>query len=207
MKKGPLFPKKEKQNIDYQIMEAGVRIRGLQRKYRLIIERELRALRYSRTRKRDNPKAVANLKNAYYSLAIINNAHERLREISSVQELCKAMNEMGAVLKLMNSISGRTEKVNVRALNNGIKGMEKAGQRDESGMKNFFRVPVDDLVDDSVIERLLGGESLEECLDMEEAAIKMEEILPFSEDELQNLDEENALEKSMADIDELTRDL
>lgn len=207
MKKGPLFPKKEKQDVDYQIMEAGVRIRGLQRKYRVIIERELRALRYSRERKRENPKAMANLKNAYYSLSVINRAHERLQEISSLQELCKAMNEMGAVLKLMNTISGRTEKVNTRALNAGMKGMEKAGQRDDSGVSNFFSLPVDSLVDDAVIERLLGGESLEECMEMEESSVKMEEILPFSEEFLQNMGAGNDLDQSMADIEELTKDL
>ena len=39
MKKEPLFPKKEKQDVDHLITEAGVRLRGLQRKYRVIIER------------------------------------------------------------------------------------------------------------------------------------------------------------------------
>ena len=43
-------PKKEKPTVDEQIMETGVRLRGLQRKYRIIIDRELRALRGSRGR-------------------------------------------------------------------------------------------------------------------------------------------------------------
>ncbi len=54
MKMKPLFPKKEngktsavqkkeKPSVDQQIMETGVRLRGLQRKYRIIIDRELRA--------------------------------------------------------------------------------------------------------------------------------------------------------------------
>ena len=32
MKMGPLFPKKEKKDVDQQIMEVGVRLRGLERK-------------------------------------------------------------------------------------------------------------------------------------------------------------------------------
>ena len=129
-------PKKEKPTVDEQIMETGVRLRGLQRKYRIIIDRELRALRGSRARKQDNPKAVQNLKNAYYCLTIVNKAQERLREITTLQELSKAMNEMGAVLKLMNVVAGKTEKVKTRALQKGIRGMEKAAGRDDGGSNN-----------------------------------------------------------------------
>lgn len=208
MRKEPLFPKKEKPDVDHQIMEAGVRLRRLQRKYRVIIERELRALRHSRTQKRDNPKAMANLKNAYYSLAVTNKAQDRLREITSVQELCKAMNEMGAVLKIMNRIDGRTEKVKVNKLNAGIRKMDKAAQRDEGGMQNMFKEPLDSLVEDEVIERLLKGESVDSCLDMEEGIMMdMEEILPFGEAFAEGTGEDLDLEQSMADIDELMRNL
>ncbi len=208
MKKEPLFPKKEKQDVDHLITEAGVRLRGLQRKYRVIIERELRALRHSRTQKRDNPKAVTNLKNAYYSLAIISRAQERLREITSFQELCKAMNEMGAVLKLMNRISGKAEKVKVNKLNAGIRKLDKATERDEGGMQNMFQQPLDALVEDEIIERLLKGESVDSCLDMEDGILMdMEEVLPFGESFVGEPGEELDLDQSMADIDELMRNL
>ncbi len=208
MKKEPLFPKKEKPDVDHLITEAGVRLRGLQRKYRVIIERELRALRHSRTQKRDNPKAVTNLKNAYYSLAIISRAQERLREITSFQELCKAMNEMGSVLKLMNRISGKTEKVKVNKLNAGIRKLDKAAERDEGGMQNMFQQPLDALVEDEIIERLLKGESVDSCLDMEDGILMdMEEVLPFGESFVRESGEELDLDQSMADIDELMRNL
>lgn len=208
MKKEPLFPKKEKMDVDHQIMEAGVRLRGLQRKYRVVIERELRALRHSRTQKRDNPKAVTNLKNAYYSLAVTSRAQERLREVTSLQELCKAMNEMGAVLKLMNRIDGRTEKVKVNKLNAGIRKLDKATQRDDGGMQNIFQTPLDSLVEDEIIERLLKGESVDACLDMEDGILMdMEDILPFGETFAGEPGEEVDLDQSMADIDELMRNL
>lgn len=208
MKKGALFPKGEKLDVDHQIMEAGVRLRGLQRKYRVIMERELRALRHSRSQKRDNPKAVANLKNAYYSLAITNEAQERLREVTSIQELCKAMNEMGAVLKSINRIDGRTEKVKVNKLNAGIRKMEKAAQRDGGGMQNMFRIPLDTLVEDEVIERLLKGETVDACLDIDDGILAgMEEILPFGRMLGEEPGGELDLEQSMADIDELMRNL
>ena len=127
-------PKKEKPSVDQQIMEAGVRIRGLQRKYRVIIDRELRALRGSRAKKQENPKAVNNLKNAYYCLTIVNKAQERLREITTLQELSTAMNEMGSVLKLMNVVAGKTEKVKSRPLRKEIRRMEAAAGKDDGGM-------------------------------------------------------------------------
>lgn len=210
MKKGPLFPRREKPDVDKQILEAEVRLRALKRKYKVMLERDVRTIRYSRDIKKENPKAVANLKNAYYSLCIVNKAEERLRDITSIHELCKAMNEMGSVLKLMNSISGRTEKVNTRRLASGIKGMDKAAQRDEGGMTNLFREPIDELVDDSIVERLIKGEPLQECLDMEDGILQnMEEILPFTEEFLQNMDGADAIDidESMANIDELMRDL
>ena len=208
MKKGPLFPKKEKRDVDHEIMEAGVRMSGLQRKYRVIVERELRALRYSRERKRDNPKAMTNLKNAYYALTVINRAQERLREITTIQELSKAMNEMGAVLKMMNRISGRTEKVDDKQIKKGLRNMDRAEGRDGTGMQNIFQAPLDTLVDDDVVERLLKGATLEECLDMEEGIqAGMEEVLPFGEVFLDSLDSEEALDQRMPDIDELLKHL
>ena len=143
-----------------------------------------------------------------YSLAVTNKAQDRLREITSVQELCKAMNEMGAVLKIMNRIDGRTEKVKVNKLNAGIRKMDKAAQRDEGGMQNMFKEPLDSLVEDEVIERLLKGESVDSCLDMEEGIMMdMEEILPFGEAFAEGTGEDLDLEQSMADIDELMRNL
>lgn len=208
MKKGPLFPKKGKRDVDHEILEAGVRMSGLQRKYRVIVERELRAIRYSRERRRDNPKAVTNLKNAYYALTVINRAQERLREITTIQELSKAMNEMGAVLKMMNRISGRAEKVDDRQIRKDLRKMDKAEGRDGTGMQNIFQAPLDTLVDDDVVERLLKGASLEECLDMEEGIqAGMEDVLPLGEEILDGLDSEEVLDQSMADIDELIKNL
>ena len=187
------FFKKEKPTVEQQIMEIGVRLRGLQRKYKVVIERELRALRGSRSRKQENPKAEASLKNAYYCLTIVNQAQNRLREITSMQELSRAMNEMGSVLKLMNRVAGRTEKVNTRALQKGIKGMEGAAQQGEAGMKQFFQQPLDALVGDDIIESLLKGKSLEECMDDQEG-IRMDpaDAVPLSAEYLKSWEKQKS---------------
>lgn len=223
VKMKPLFPKKEngrtfavqkkeKPSVDQQIMETGVRLRGLQRKYRIIIDRELRALRGSRARKQDNPKAVNNLKNAYYCLTIVNKAQERLREITTLQELSKAMNEMGSVLKLMNVVSGKTEKVKTRALQKGIRGLEKATGKDEGGMSNFFQQPLDTLVGDDIIESLLNGKSLEACMDEQEGIqVDPEDAVPLSTEylqeigELEEMPEDQDPEQIIADMEEMMR--
>ncbi len=225
MKMKPLFPKKEnsgrtaapkkeKPTVDQQIMETGVRLRSLQRKYRIIIDRELRALRGSRAKKQENPKAVNNLKNAYYCLTIVNKAQERLREITTLQELSMAMNEMGAVLKLMNVVAGKTEKVKSRALQKGIRGMEKAAGRDDGGMKNFFREPLDTLVGDDIIESLLSGKSLEACMDEQEGIqVDPSEAVPLSTEYFQELGELDSsgsdldTEKILADLDDMIRQM
>ena len=207
-------PKKEKPTVDQQIMETGVRLRSLQRKYRIIIDRELRALRGSRAKKQENPKAVNNLKNAYYCLTIVNKAQERLREITTLQELSTAMNEMGAVLKLMNVVAGKTEKVKSRALQKGIRGMEKAAGRDDGGMKNFFKEPLDTLVGDDIIESLLSGKSLEACTDEQEGIqVDPSEAVPLSTEYFQELGELDSsgsdldTEKILADLDDMIRQM
>ena len=210
MKFGPLMPKKEKKekpSIDQQIMEAGVRLRALQRKYRVMIERELRAVRYSKTQKKENPKATANLKSAFYALSVVNKAQARLREITSEQELAKAMNEMSAVLKLINGIDGKTEKVNTKSLNAGIKKMDKNAAKSDDGTANAFVQPLDELVDDSIIERLLKGDSLDRCLNDEEDLVQdLMDAVPISESIVQDLARSGEeLDEAMSQIDELTR--
>lgn len=212
MKFGPLMPKKEKKakpTVDQQIMEAGVRLRALKRKYEVILERELRALRYSKEKNRENPKAKANIKNAYFCLTVVAKVQDRLREITSLQELAKAMNEMSAVIRLINGVEGKTEKVNTRALNSGLKRMEKNDEKSGGGMPNYFTQPLDELVSDDVIDRLIKGEDLAQCLDESEYAMPdlsgVEPIMadPEGTSEL-SMDDFSGI---LADIDELGRDL
>lgn len=212
MKFGPLMPKKEKKekpSIDQQIMEAGVRLRALQREYRVVIERELRAVRYSKSQKKENPKATANLKSAFYALSVVNKAQARLREITSAQELAKAMNEMSAVLKLINGIDGKTEKVNTKSLNSGIKKMDKNAAKSDEGQANVFTQPLDELVDDSIIERLLKGDSLDCCLNDEEDLVQnLTDVIPISESIVKDLGPSNDdMDKDMHQIEELSKDL
>ena len=214
MKMGPLFPKKEKKDVDQQIMEAGVRLRGLERRYRTLIEMEVRKIRADRKKKKDNPRAVSKLKNAYYSLSVVKTAQERLADISSTRELYSAMNEMSSVLKLMNQMYGKTEKVNSNALNRNIGKMNSSTAKDKGGMEKFFNASIDDLVDDNVVNSLVQGDAtLDHCLEGDEGILQeTEDILPMTEEFLKAGGDlggmpDMDIQSTLADIEEMSRNL
>lgn len=209
MKKGPLFQKKEKQTTEEQILEVGVRLRALDKKYRVLIEKELRQIRYDKThRQKDNLRAISKAKNAYYGLTIVNTMRERLADITSTQELNKALNETGSILKMLNKLDVKSEKVKSFTLNWQLKKHDKAMGKMEGGMDNVFREPIDALVDDTVIDRLVKGESVDRCLDESEGILcNMEEAISFSDDFLTELGDINLGEEINLDIDDLVRNL
>lgn len=164
MKMNPLFPRKHKKSRDEVILDLDVQLRRLEEQYNIIINRELRAVRYSKKHNAENPRAVNKIKNAYYGLGVVKQAQENLREVRSGHELCKTMNEMGSALKVLNRISGMSEHVNAGSINRQINKMNKNSDRRDGGMEDIFRTSIDDLVGDDIVERLINGESPANCL-------------------------------------------
>ena len=181
MKFEPLFPKKKKKDIDQQIMETDVQLRNLEDKFRLVISREIRVLRNNRNDKRAQEK----VKNALFSMQVVHNAQEQLRDIDTTHELNKAMNNLGLALKSLNGISFRSEGVNSFRLQRGMDKMDKNAERRGGGMGNVFRQDINELISDDMIERLVKGESVDNCLNNPEGGIKnVEDVLMFDEDML-----------------------
>lgn len=209
MRKGPLFQKKDKPTTDQQIMEVGVRLRALDKKYRVLIEKEVRQIRYDKEHKqKDNLRAISKAKNAYYGLNIVNSMHERLADITSTQELNKALNETGSLLKMLNKLDNKSEKVKSFTLNWQLKKHNKTMGKMEGGMPNVFREPIDALVDDDVINRLVRGDSVDKCLDGNDGILcDMDEAISFSDDFFAELGEINLGTEENMDIDELLRSL
>ena len=65
MKFGPLFPRndkakaeKTKKDNNHQLIEANVRLQAVKKKYKIMIERDLKQIKYSKMHKQENPKAV-----------------------------------------------------------------------------------------------------------------------------------------------------
>ncbi len=175
--------KKDQTDVRRQIFDAGIRLRELERSYRMYIEINLRAVRFARSQKKENTKAQIKLKNAYYSLQIVRMARERLEDIETTRQLNETMNEMSEVLKLMNGIYGKTEKIS-RGLNRNLESMEQSVEKDHTLLENIFsKAPIDTLVDDTVIERLVQGESLESCLDAEAGiVVRPDAVRPFTDE-------------------------
>lgn len=212
MKMNPLFPKKAKKSRDEVILDLDVQLRRLEDQYNVIINRELRGVKYSRKQNKENPRAVSKIKNAYYGLGIVKQAQENLREVRSSHELCKTMNEMGAALKVLNRLSGSSEHINKYTINSQINKMNKNNDRRDGGMDNVFKTSINDLVSDDIVERLLGGESVQNCLDGDSGSFLN---MPFSPDILsdlegmnvENMGLESELNSTMAYVNALESEL
>ena len=116
---------KNKKSRDEMILDLDIQLRRLEDQYKIIINRELRALRYSRKNNSENPRSVGKIKHAYYGLGVIKQAQENLRDVRTTNELFSTMNEMGTALKLLNRISSSTERPHSFTIDRQIKKMDK----------------------------------------------------------------------------------
>lgn len=180
MKFDPLFPKKKKKDIDQQIMETGVMLSNLEDKFRIVIGREIRVLRNNRNDKRAQEK----VKNALFSLQVVRTAQEQLNDIDTTHALNQAMNNLGHALKSLNGISFRSENVNSFRLQRGMDKMDKNAEKRGGGIGNFFKQDINELIDDSTIERLVKGESVDSCLNGSKIANLTEDSFAITEDDL-----------------------
>lgn len=184
MKFDPLFPKKKKKDIDQQILETRVMLSNLEDKFRVVIGREIRVLRNNRNDRRAQEK----VKNALFSLQVVRTAQEQLNDIDTTHALNQAMNNLGLALKSLNGISFRSESVNSFRLQRGMDKMEKNAEKRGGGIGNFFRQDINEVIDDSMIERLVKGESLDSCLNSSDALNLTEESLALTEELLDQVD-------------------
>lgn len=190
--------------FDDKVFEVGVRLRGLKRKYNVIIDREKRAIQHKRELGKDDSKSVSILKNAYYSIYLIEEAQERLVEISNHRELCKTMNDMSASFKLMNSISVKSDKVKDFLLKYRVSRMDDLSENEKERLTKQYLDPIDELVGDDVVENLIQGKRVEECMRGQDG-IKM--TLDEAQEVATVVYDENSLafdeELSMDDIDDV----
>lgn len=164
----------KERNFDEQIFEIGVKLRELKTRYKVIIERQLRLIRHAREINKVDKRAESTLKTSYYSLIMVERAQERLTEISDDHELCRAMNDMSSVFKMMNGLANPSQKIKDIILKMRVEKMEGNAVNDgerleeqEKLMRSNFQ-PVDKIVSDEVIEKLINGTPLEDCINYQE---------------------------------------
>lgn len=155
---------KNKKSKDEMMLDLDIQLRRLEDQYKIIINRELRALRYSRKNHSENPRAVGKIKHAYYGLGVIKQAQENLRDVRTTNELFSTMNEMGSALKVLNRISSSAERPHSFTIDRQIKKMDKNAARREGGMENVLPTSIHELVSDDVVERLISGDDINNCL-------------------------------------------
>jgi len=176
---------KNKKSKDEMILDLDIQLRRLEDQYKIIINRELRALRFSRKNGSENPKSVGKIKHAYYGLGVIKQAQENLRDVRTTNELFSTMNEMGSALKILNRISSSTERPHSFTIDRQIKKMDKNAARRDGGMENILPTSIHQLVSDDIVERLMSGDSINDCLCQEgDAFVNM----PFTSDMLADLE-------------------
>lgn len=169
MKKPPILKNnsKSKDSVRIQITSANQKLMQLETRLRARIRTEVNTLREDRRRRKDNPRAVARLKNAYYCLQLVMMAMERMADIEGTYELTSAVNDLNVAMKMVNGLEGKADgkRINTMFLRyraDKMKGNAEAAAT--GGMREYFKDSIDDLVEDSVLEDLISGKSLDSVL-------------------------------------------
>lgn len=215
--------RQKEDRIDQALLDTDVKLRLLKDRYRLILEKELRVARAEKARGKKNSATYSKIGVAYYSLGVVDAAQERLREMSSSRELFHCMNEMSAALSTINGLSGKIGKLDPKGM---VKGMRKMSDKESGASRDLLKtlsvlsgletssedsVPIDTLVSVDVIEKLINGEDVDNCID-DGAGVGIEagelldlfsglpEVNGTSEEETGSLDEIEAATQNIAHL-------
>ena len=213
MKKKPLLnniltSKEDKEkNFELQKNKVGVKLMQLDSDFKAQIKMEVNAVNTSKSRKKENAAALSRLKNAYYCLQLTYVAMDRLDEISSTHELTKSISDLSSAMKMINKMEGKADNVNSFLLRLRTKKMlGNAAASAEGGMREHFSEPIDELVDDSVVQDLLSGKSLNDILyDDVDTINNIDEMFDFCDEFGRELDGGSVdnYEQGMRDLDNI----
>jgi tetratricopeptide (TPR) repeat protein len=181
-----------KKTVDQQILDARVELEKARSKNQLVIDVEIRNVRYARKNhlsQAQEARSIAKIKNAYYSLGVIDKAKIRLNDIATTQELASAMNNISSALEKINLIYKKGEKPKTGKYYKQSGKLDKAIEKSDKILNNMYHKVenIDDLVSDDVVERIIKGESAEDCL-------RFEEGIMFPLDEMQEINLDDIME-------------
>ncbi|MDO5538805.1 MAG: hypothetical protein Q4F83_01855 [Eubacteriales bacterium] len=178
-------PKQEKRKkaaaIDTAVLDADRKLRRLNDDYSLILQKELMIARANQRKGIKNQDNYSRIGIAYYSILLVKKAQERMQELSSTRALYNCMTEMGEALAAINGLSGKVGKMNPKKVMDGMKRMDGAsGGVSADLIKTLGRLStleeslsgedakntgVEGLVSVELIEKLINGEDIEDCLE------------------------------------------
>ncbi len=159
----------KKRSLEQQILEARTKLEQARMKNMNVIDMELRNIRYDRKHSSGTPneaRHITKIKNAYYSMGMIDNAKFRLNDIETTQELFSAMNHVADAMKLINQIYQKSDKPKTGQLVRQSEKLDRNMEKSDEKMKSLYPKAdsINELVSDELIERLIKGENVEVCL-------------------------------------------
>ena len=151
-----------KKSFEEQIVDTKVALKGLERRYNNMIG--LLAIEVRENGR--SAETVTKLKTAYYSLQLVKTAQRRMNSVSTSHELTKCLNETAVALKGATKLDDKGNAVNVRFLQRWTRKLnEKEEAAATGGTRQVYEQPIDALVEDEVVERLIKGESLRQVME------------------------------------------
>lgn len=219
----PLFQKKEaapKKSVDEMIRETRQQLFELERKYRIILERELM---YGRDNARRGKKDAGNYSRigiAYYSLNIVRAAQDRVMGIESTRDLITAIESTTNAVGMINTLDRKKGTLDVSTLMKSLKKNLTGGAGgDDGGLSTAFQtlsglnleeansIPISSMVSTEVIDQLISGtRKVDEC-------VREEAGFTFSSNDIMNAVQQASTEQTagkqpaMAEIDDLISSL
>lgn len=189
-KKTRPFADDKQRSLDEKVLAARTELEKARRRNMDVIEMELRNLRYNKKHNAGSSleaRYVAKIKNAYYSLGIINNTKLRLNDIETSQELYAAINNVTNAMKIMNQIYKKSDKPNTGKYVRQSGKLDHNEEKMEERMSNMYSKvdSIDDLVSNDVVDRLLKGDLVEDCLREEEGIkVSIDDLTDFNLDDI-----------------------
>lgn len=193
MKFGGIFKKGEAKKADQKTKEqemalilrnTNIKLRGLYDDNGLILHEELLRARNYQKKGIKNQDNYAKIGIAYYSMLLINRALERIDEMRSSQAIYNCLNDLNEALNNINGANRKMGKVSARKTASYAKKMVNSSGGSSGDLKKTLdtlsrqeeKMPgieakntgVDKLVSVEMIERLIDGEDVEECVSLGE---------------------------------------
>ena len=156
-------PKKVKESREAVELKLRAELDVINNRYRDTIIGETAKLRERRKAGKSEERCIARICDAFYGMLVVKEAKEELEEIHSTSELCSTMNRMGTALKAINRLDSTSESPNSFTVRRQIAKLRKSQSGDEHRLSGMYK-DLDEYVPSDLIDRLIKGDSVADCL-------------------------------------------
>lgn len=172
-KKKPIIPKKKVKSQQELTVDALLLLENARKKNLGVIDSELRNINYGRKSgilseqaAKNEERSVMKVKKAYYAIGLIDDLKLKIVDMQTTEELFSAMNDINKAMSVINNMHRKGEKPNTRQFGKGMEQIERMQERDAALLEDMY-VPADDidsLVSNDVVEHMINGGRIEDCL-------------------------------------------